>query len=212
MSGNEPPVSADTAVCLLDAACPDVVGIDELAPDLDAPVQPRKGFPGTPLFHGEQRQRLEKPCDTHRVADDIKYLWVNGELSWVGLGFIHRLPRNIKAGIADLEALGFKVVRLDGTKITDRESFHTEVASTFGFPDYYGRNWDGFHDCFGDLELPSHLAIVWTDADRLAAGDLKTFAEAVCVLHDEGHNEPKLRSQLELFIGFGRHRFPSAGG
>jgi RNAse (barnase) inhibitor barstar len=115
---------------------------------------------------------------------------------------MHRLPRDVEDGVADLEGLGFQVVRLDGTRITNRESFHSEVADVFKFPDYYGRNWDAFDECFGELEMPSHLAVVWADADYLAAGDLKTFAEAVCLFHGHCQARSKIGTQLELFIGF----------
>jgi RNAse (barnase) inhibitor barstar len=136
------------------------------------------------------------------VADEVEFVWLQQALPWVGRGFVHRLPRDSEAGVADLERLGFQVFRLDGTKISDRESFHREVAEVFSFPDYYGRNWDAFDECFGELEMPPHVAVVWTDADRLAAGDLKTFAEAVCLFHDHYQERSKSGVQLELFIGF----------
>jgi RNAse (barnase) inhibitor barstar len=135
------------------------------------------------------------------VSDDAEFVWLRRELSWVGSGFIHGLPHDAAAGVADLERLGFDAVRLDGTKITDSESFHLQVAAAFGFPDYYGRNWDAFDECFGELEMPSHLAIVWTDADRLAASDLTTFAEAVAVFHEHCRARSKVGTQLALFIG-----------
>jgi hypothetical protein len=66
-----------------------------------------------------------------------------------GRGFIHRLPRgNVEGPIADLERLGFRVIRLDGSKIDDQPSFHDEVAEVFEFPDYHGRNWDAFATSF----------------------------------------------------------------
>jgi RNAse (barnase) inhibitor barstar len=131
-----------------------------------------------------------------------KFVSLQSELPWVGRGFIHPLPRDAAAGVADLEALGFRVVRFDGATITDRESFHREVADAFGFPDYYGRNWDAFDECFGELEMTPHLAVVWTDADRLAANDLTTFAEAACMFNDHSQERRKLGTQLELFIDF----------
>jgi RNAse (barnase) inhibitor barstar len=135
------------------------------------------------------------------VADEVEFVWLQNELPWVSGGFIHRLPRNIEAGVTDLEALGFEVVRLDGTGINDRESFHREVAEVFRFPDYYGRNWDAFDECFGELEMAPHLAVVWTDADQLATHDLKTFAEAVCMFNDHARERSKLGTQLQLFLG-----------
>ena len=144
------------------------------------------------------------------MADDVEFVWLQQELPWVGRGFIHRLPQDADAGVSDLERLGFRVFRLDGTKIKDRETFHRQVAEAFAFPDYYGRNWDAFNECFGEMDMPPHVAVVWTDAHRLAAGDLKTVAEAVCMLDYHSNARSKQDVQLALFIGF-EHPLPSEG-
>ena len=36
---------------------------------------------------------------------------------------------------------------LDTAKINDWQSFHTESANTFGFPDFYGHNLNAWIDC-----------------------------------------------------------------
>jgi hypothetical protein len=38
----------------------------------------------------------------------------------------------------------FRVVELDGERMTSRAGAHAELASAFAFPDYYGNNWDAF--------------------------------------------------------------------
>ncbi|MGC8001097.1 barstar family protein, partial [Salmonella enterica] len=38
-------------------------------------------------------------------------------------------------------------VQLAGDRITDWDSFHTESAAAFGFPDFYGRSMDAWVDC-----------------------------------------------------------------
>ncbi|WP_299399607.1 barstar family protein [Pelagibius sp.] len=43
------------------------------------------------------------------------------------------------------------VVRIDGRRIVDRESFHDVFAEAFGFPDFYGRNMDAWIDCLSSL-------------------------------------------------------------
>jgi hypothetical protein len=45
-------------------------------------------------------------------------------------------------------------VKLDTSKITDWDSFHTVFASIFGFPDFYGRNMDAWIDCMSYLDEP----------------------------------------------------------
>lgn len=41
--------------------------------------------------------------------------------------------------------------RLDGALITDWDSFHTQCAAVFGFPDFYGRNMNAWVDCLSYL-------------------------------------------------------------
>ena len=133
-----------------------------------------------------------------------EFVWLQQELPWVGRGFIHRLaPANMEGAIADLERLGFRVFQLDGTKIDGEPRLHEELAEAFEFPDYYGRNWDAFDECFSEVEMSSRVAIVWTRADVLASRDLKTFAEAVCVFLEHGKKRSKMGVQLEIFVGDG---------
>ena len=40
---------------------------------------------------------------------------------------------------------------LDGSRCRTSQQFLVEVGVALGFPDYYGRNWDAFNECFGDL-------------------------------------------------------------
>lgn len=47
------------------------------------------------------------------------------------------------------------LIRLDGTRITDWESFHTVFAEVFGFPDFYGRNMNAWIDCMTSLDDPA---------------------------------------------------------
>jgi RNAse (barnase) inhibitor barstar len=126
------------------------------------------------------------------------------ELPWVGSGFIHRLPQNAFAAAGDLERLGFYVVLLDGTKITDRRSFHTQAAKAFAFPDDYAKTWDAFNECFGKKHLASRVAVLWTAAEQLATNELRTFAEAVAMFHEHGRKRAEQGIQLELFIGRSR--------
>ncbi len=124
-------------------------------------------------------------------------------LPWIDAGFIHRLPADAAVAVADLEVLGFVVVRLDGAAIGDLPSLHLALAEAFGFPAWYGGNWDAFDECFDDLALPPRVAIVWTDADRLAAADPKAFAEAAVILRQHADVRLARGTQLELLVGRG---------
>lgn len=39
---------------------------------------------------------------------------------------------------------------IDGNNIHDKNDFHVEIAKTFQFPDYYGKNLDALWDCLTD--------------------------------------------------------------
>ena len=45
-------------------------------------------------------------------------------------------------------------VQIDGSKITDWESFHDHFFETLGFPEFYGRNMDAWIDCMTSLDAP----------------------------------------------------------
>jgi hypothetical protein len=46
------------------------------------------------------------------------------------------------------------VVSVDCARIRDWSSFHDEFASTFGFPDFYGKNMNAWIDCMTSLDKP----------------------------------------------------------
>lgn len=60
------------------------------------------------------------------------------------------------------------VVQIDARRITGWESFHDVFASTFGFPDYYGRNMNAWIDCMTYLNDPE----VTDTAIRAPAGEV----------------------------------------
>jgi hypothetical protein len=47
-----------------------------------------------------------------------------------------------------------KNVQIDGSKITDWDSFHKLFTAIFGFPDFYGRNMNSWVDCMTYLDDP----------------------------------------------------------
>ena len=48
-----------------------------------------------------------------------------------------------------------KTVTLNGTAMSDEQSFHAEFQSALGFPAFYGRNMDALIDCLGYADDPS---------------------------------------------------------
>ena len=57
------------------------------------------------------------------------------------------------------------VLHLDGCK--DWGALHRRIRKTFGFPDYYGENWDAMWDCLTDVFLQSvqrHIVVKGFDS------------------------------------------------
>ncbi|EJI1377492.1 barstar family protein [Vibrio parahaemolyticus] len=44
-------------------------------------------------------------------------------------------------------------MRIDLIMIENENQLHELMANYFGFPDYYGKNWDAFGDCLCDAGL-----------------------------------------------------------
>ena len=45
-------------------------------------------------------------------------------------------------------------IQIDGSKITDWDSFHDQFSTKLGFPGFYGRNMDAWNDCMTYLDDP----------------------------------------------------------
>lgn len=82
-------------------------------------------------------------------------------MPWLGPGFVYCVNEDAVDTLRrDLARHKFNLITLDGTGMTDAASFHAEVKRVFGFPGYYGSNWDAFNDCLGEVQLPHPTAIL----------------------------------------------------
>ena len=61
-----------------------------------------------------------------------------------------------------------KNVQIDGSKITDWDSFHKCFSETLGFPAFYGRNMNAWNDCMTCLDDPE----AGLTSVHLATGDM----------------------------------------
>ena len=50
------------------------------------------------------------------------------------------------------------VVEIDGSKITDFDSFHAVFKETMGFPDFYGNNMNAWIDCMSDIHEDTKMS------------------------------------------------------
>jgi RNAse (barnase) inhibitor barstar len=58
----------------------------------------------------------------------------------------------IKNVVADL---GFRLFRLVGSEIRNKDALFEALNHTMKFPAYFGRNWDALEECLCDLERDS---------------------------------------------------------
>ena len=68
------------------------------------------------------------------------------------------------------ELEGFEVLTIAGDSIGSKEELLDAIAEGFGFPDWFGRNWDALEECLRDLDAVNDgYALVITDATALWA-------------------------------------------
>lgn len=57
----------------------------------------------------------------------------------------------LEEDVAELVRLGYQAVRLRAQDWLTEGDMHEAFAEAFGFPDYYGHNFDALNDCLGDV-------------------------------------------------------------
>ena len=84
----------------------------------------------------------------------------------------------------DLE--GFEVLRLEGSTLEGKDELLDAIAEGFGFPDWFGRNWDALEECLRDLEavndgyalVISDATALWADHSRLSGTLVEIWLDA----------------------------------
>ena len=94
---------------------------------------------------------------------------------------------------AELAALlGWASVLIDVSEGSGRAEFFETCAAAFGFPEYFGHNWDAFEECLEsqefeeveDLDDADGLLILWSGWGELAESEPDQFAVAIDVFRD----------------------------
>lgn len=66
------------------------------------------------------------------------------------------------------------VLKLDDC--ADWAVLHERIRKTFGFPAYYGRNWDAMWDCLRDVFFPAVPRRIVVEGPGAMAGDLQKYS------------------------------------
>lgn len=129
--------------------------------------------------------------------------WVRNELPWLRSGPLFRVHAAARAELGGyLGRFPYRILQLDGRAMVSRRDAHGELARVFGFPAYYGRNWDAFHDCFGDFAAAhGHelIAVVWEFADVAARVAPATAIEVGWALIGVRDHHPRLALDVFAF-------------
>ena len=76
-------------------------------------------------------------------------------------------------------------ITLDGTMGMD--AIHAQLAETFRFPDYYGRNLDALYDCLTEVQEDARIRLVNAEALEWQGNVLQIL------LKRAAHNNPHLQ-------------------
>ena len=76
-------------------------------------------------------------------------------------------------------------IPMDGTMAM--AAIHAQLAETFRFPDYYGRNLDALYDCLTDVQEDARIRLVNAEALEWQGNVLQIL------LKRAAHNNPHLQ-------------------
>ncbi len=79
---------------------------------------------------------------------------------------------------------GWRVYRIMGRRITDKQAFLSEAARSLHFPKYFGHNWDAFEESLNDLayDTAERTLVLFDHAGRFAVAEPEEFATALDIL------------------------------
>lgn len=88
--------------------------------------------------------------------------------------------------------LDWATVIIEATPGSGRRGFFDACAAAFGFPEYFGHNWDAFEECLisqefdevDDLAEADGLLVLWSGWGDLAESEPDQFAVAIEVFRD----------------------------
>jgi RNAse (barnase) inhibitor barstar len=136
----------------------------------------------TPALLDTKRRPVRKTDDLHvhyvlDLPDPGTTTW------WFKIAEPIRAERLVK----DMKATGLAAGLIRGESLRTREGVFTEFATAFGFPTYFGHNWDALGECLSDLswlETERGIGIVIQSGEHAFGEDPSVLRHLVDVLHD----------------------------
>lgn len=102
-----------------------------------------------------------------------------------------------------------RIIRLDGSLMTDRAATHSYLRARLNFPDYYGENLDALYDLLTEIGEPTRIIFYRVDVLKYSQPDygrslLKVFRAAddanpmLTVVFMEGESSVKRQYKIKL--------------
>lgn len=88
-----------------------------------------------------------------------------------------------------------RVIRIDRTKITDRETCQEYMKELFELPEYFGGNLDALADCLSEISDETSVVMSSADLKRAAKSDYAWKTVRVLIL--AALMNPKLNFTIE---------------
>ncbi|CAN5711794.1 hypothetical protein BH24ACT6_BH24ACT6_15170 [soil metagenome] len=97
---------------------------------------------------------------------------------------IYRVPGSVSVDdiAAEVTRAGWQLLQLDGSQAGDKAAVMAAMESTFGFPEWFGRNLDALADSLGDVRHEHGTVLLWQSARTFAAADPRQFNAVLIVL------------------------------
>jgi RNAse (barnase) inhibitor barstar len=96
------------------------------------------------------------------------------------------------ASVADVqdevEHAGWRFVHLDTSTAADKSGFLDRASAAFGFPGYFGRNWDAFADSLSDVRSDPGTLVLWEGWSAFAGTDEQQFAVALDIMRERAES------------------------
>jgi Barstar (barnase inhibitor) len=88
----------------------------------------------------------------------------------------------------EVEDAGWRFVHLDTSGVEDKAGFLDRAAAAFGFPGWFGRNWDALADSLGDVRSEHGTLVLWDGWSTFARADGRQFAIALDILRERAES------------------------
>jgi RNAse (barnase) inhibitor barstar len=98
---------------------------------------------------------------------------------------------------------GWLCLRADLSGCTDKQDLLGRLARDFGFPEWFGRNWDALSDCLLDLQwqpAARGYLLILEHAAQLGASEPATLAVAVEILRDAAGDWARRGQPMRVYV------------